>query len=358
MPKHIVNGPFFAYTVPMTIYVNHPITLLTVTAAVAVFIVLLPYIDRRVCRKLGLNLQHGLSINANADALLRLRQLVLYAVFLLYVAAFLVIAFFSRTTTESYQVHVAPFQDLYNAVETDRGLVDILQTVFTEGLTEGLSHVEILRPQDIAQVYLNIMLFVPMGYLLPYVFGWFRANARVRPVVACFILSLATENLQLIFRRGFYDLDDLLSNTLGGFIGQMLFISIAYVVTHPDWRRELKSYHRRTTLLATYEEAVWDFYVDKLGFRVKKQVMSLDDIDTRFLLVMGSSQVEIICFNKKKMIPVQYLTISARNLVKIKKRLEKNGIEVGEFHRDPYTDLRCLSFTGPDRVCITVIEQP
>ncbi len=362
----------------MTIYVNHPITLLAVTASVAVFIVLLPYIDRRVCRKLGLNLQHGLSANANADALLKLRQLVLYLVFLLYVAAFLVIAFFSRTTTEAYQVHVAPFQDLYNAVETDRGLADILQTVFTEGLTEGLSHVEVIRPEDIAQVYLNIMLFVPMGYLLPYVFGWFRANARIRPVVACFVLSLATENLQLIFRRGFYDLDDLLSNTLGGFIGQMLFISIAYVVTHPDWKRELKSYHRwqrharhmtlypfarkiglsRTTLLATYEEAVWDFYVDKLGFRVKKQVMSLDDIDTRFLLVMGSSQVEIICFNKKKMIPVQYLTISARNLVKIKKRLEKNGIEVGEFHRDPYTDLRCLSFTGPDRVCITVIEQP
>ena len=362
----------------MTIIVNHPITLLAVTAFVAVFIVLLPFVDRRVCRKLGLNLQHGLSTNANADALLRLRQLVLYAVFALYVAVFLVITFFSRAATEAYQVHVAPFQDLYNAVETDRGLVDILQTVFTEGLSEGLSHVEIIRPQDIAQVYLNIMLFVPMGYLLPYVFNWFRAKARIRPVVACFILSLATENLQLIFRRGFYDLDDLLSNTLGGFIGQMLFISIAYVVTHPDWRRELKSYHRwrrharhmtlypfarkiglsRTTLLATYEEAVWDFYVDKLGFRVKKQVMSLDDIDTRFLLVMGSSQVEIICFNKKKMIPVQYLTISARNLVKIKKRLEKNGIEVGEFRRDPYTDLRCLSFTGPDRVCITVIEQP
>lgn len=362
----------------MTIPVNNPITLLGITAFVAVFIVLLPYVDRRVCRKLGLNLQHGISENANADSLLRLRQLVLYAVFLLYVAAFLTIVFFSRTTTEDYQVHVAPFQDLYNAVETDRGLVDIIETIFKEGFVEGLSHVEVIRPQDIAQVYLNVMLFVPMGYLLPYVFAWFRAKARIRPVAACFLLSLVTENLQLIFRRGFYDLDDLLSNTLGGFIGQLLFMSIAYVVTHPDWKRELRSYHRwqrharhmtlypfarkiglsRTTLLATYEDAVWDFFVDKLGFRVKKQVMSLDDIDTRFLLVMGSSQVEIICFNKRKMIPVQYLTISARNLTKIKKRLEKNGIEVGEFHRDPYTDLRCLSFTGPDRVCITVIEQP
>ena len=48
----------------MTIYVNNPITLLIITALVAVFIVLLPYIDRRVCRKLGLNLQHGISDNA------------------------------------------------------------------------------------------------------------------------------------------------------------------------------------------------------------------------------------------------------------------------------------------------------
>ena len=362
----------------MTIPVNNPITLLAVTGFVAVFVVLLPFVDRRVCRRLGLNLQHGLSENTNADALLRLRQLVLFAGFLLYVGAFLVIVFFSRTSSDAYQVHVAPFQDLYNAVETERGLVDVLETIFREGIVEGLSHVEIIRPQDIAQVYLNVMLFVPMGYLLPYVFGWFRAKARIRPVAACFVISLITENMQLIFRRGYYDLDDLLSNTLGGFIGQLLFLALAYVVTHPDWKRELRVYHRwqrharhmtlypfarkiglsRTTLLATYEAAVWDFYVDKLGFRVKKQVMSLDDIDTRFLLAMGSSQVEIICFNKRKMIPVQYLTISARNLTKIKKRLEKNGIEVGEFHRDPYTDLRCLSFTGPDRVCITVIEEP
>ena len=179
----------------MTIPVNNPITLAAVTGFVTIFIVLLPYIDRRVCRRLGLNLQHGLSANPNADNLLKLRQLVLYAVFLLYVAAFLVIVFFSRTVTDDYQVHVAPFQDLYNAVETDRGLADILETIFREGFVEGLSHVEVIRPQDIAQVYLNVMLFVPMGYLLPYVFGWFRAKARIRPVAACFFLSLVTENL-------------------------------------------------------------------------------------------------------------------------------------------------------------------
>ena len=87
-PKTIVNETFIPYTVPMSIRINSRIFLMAITAFVAVFIVLLPAIDRRVCRRLGLNLQHGLSENANADALLRLRQLVLYAVFLVYVAAF------------------------------------------------------------------------------------------------------------------------------------------------------------------------------------------------------------------------------------------------------------------------------
>ena len=360
----------------MSISVNSPITLLSVTVFVAVFVVLLPLIDQKVCARLGLNLHHGLSENANADALLRLRQAVLYLVFFIYLAAFLVIVFFSRSSSDTFLIHIAPLQDLYNAVETDRGVMDLLVTVFREGIVEGLSHVEIIRPQDIAQVYLNVMLFVPMGYLLPYVFGWFRARARLRPVVACFIISLATENMQLIFRRGFYDLDDLLSNTLGGLIGQMLFVSIAYVLTHPDWKRELRAYHRwqrharhmtlypfarrialtRTTLYATSEDAVWAFYVDKLGFRVKKQIVPLARAETWFLLVMGSSQVEIVCYAQPRELPPQKLTISARNLTKIKKRLEKNGIQVGDLYRDPYTDLRCLSFSGPDDVCITVIE--
>ena len=98
--------------------------------------------------------------------------------------------------------------------------------------------------EDITQVYMNIMLFVPMGYLLPYIFDWFRAKVQIRPVAACFITAFLIENLQLVFRRGFYDMDDLVSNTAGGFVGQLLYIAVAYVVTHPDWRRERDSYRR------------------------------------------------------------------------------------------------------------------
>ena len=357
---------------------NSIVTILVVTVFVAAFVALLPLIDSRVCRRLGLNLQHGLSTNPNALGLLKLRQLLLYGVFAVYIAAFAFLVFFSRGTGESYLVHAAPFEDLRKAITTDTGVIDTVIAFVRDGFREGLSHIRIIEPADIAQVYLNIMLFIPMGYLFPYVFPWFRAKVRTRPLIACFVISVITENLQLIFRRGLYDVDDLLSNTLGGWIGQMLFVSIAFVVTHPDWRKELRSYHRwkrharhrtlypfarkialsRTTLLATDETAVWDFYVDKLGFRVIKRIVPIETEETEFLLEMGSSQIEIRCSNRQETLPQQYLTISARNLEKIQKRLIDNGISPSPFSQDPYTGVRCLSFFGPDRIQITILEQP
>ena len=186
----------------------------------------------------------------------------------------------------------------------------MIRILFTKGFREAMSHIQIVNTANITQVYMNIMLFVPMGYMLPYFSGWFRAKVRIRPAVACFLISFGIENLQLITRRGFYDMDDLVSNTIGGIIGQFLFISVAYVVTHPNWRKELKSYRRwkknarertlypfarkmglsRTALLATNEEEIWDFYVMKLGFRLIKQIVPLDQPGTDMLLEMGKYQ--------------------------------------------------------------------
>ena len=105
----------------------------------------------------------------------------------------------SRTATEEHQVHVALFQDLQNAITVDFGLLYTLRVLFTEGPASALSHIRVVSPADIAQVYMNIMLFVPMGYLLPYASGWFRNRVRLRPVAACFLISVAIENMQLIF---------------------------------------------------------------------------------------------------------------------------------------------------------------
>lgn len=360
----------------MTAFANSLTTNLVVTFLMLLMVFLLPWLDRRLCRKLGLNLLGGVSSHPRADSLLRVRQGLLYAIFGLYLLAVAYIVFFSRSATADYQVHVALFSDLKNAVRIDFGFLGLIKTVFTDGFRAAASHVEIRKAEDIAQVYMNLMLFVPMGYLLPYLFDWFRARVRVRPVAACFVIALVIENLQLVFRRGFYDMDDLVSNTLGGLIGQLLYLAVAYVVTHPDWRKERKSYLRwrrnarartlypfarrigltRTTLFASGEEAVWDFYVMKLGFRMIKQIVPLDTPATDMLLQMGKMQVEVHCANTGEPIPPQTLTLSVRKLPPVIRRLKENGIAVSEVDQDVYTGLRCVSIQGPDGVIIRIID--
>ena len=360
----------------MTAFANSLTTNLAVTGLVLALVFLLPWMDRMICRRLGLNLQGGVSKNPKAEELLRLRQGLLLFIFCVYLAAVAYLVFFSRSATREYQVHIALFEDLSSSVKIDLGFLGFLKTIFTDGFSEAISHVEIISAQDIVQVYFNVMLFVPMGYLLPYLFSWFRARVRYRPAMACFVLSLLIENLQLIFRRGFYDMDDLVSNTVGGIIGQFLFLSVAYVVTHPSWRKEVKSYRRwkrnarkrtlypfarrmglmRTTLLASSEEDVWDFYVMKLGFRLVRQIVPLDTPGTDMLLQMGKMQVEIHCANQQNSPLSQTLTLSVRKLQPVIQRMKENGIAVSDVFQDTYTGLRCVEFPGPDHVRILVIE--
>ena len=360
----------------MTAFANNLVTNLVVTFLMLLMVFLLPWLDRRACKKLGLNLQGGVSTHPRAEALLRTRRILLYTIFGMYLLAIAYIVFFSRSATKDYQVHIALFSDLSKAVRIDFGFLGFIKTTFTDGFRAAASHVRIEKAEDIAQVYMNVMLFVPMGYLLPYLFGWFRAKVRIRPAVACFVIAFVIENLQLIFRRGFYDMDDLVSNTAGGIIGQFLYISFAYVVTHPDWRREQAAYRRwkrnartrtlypfarrmgltRTTLRASDEEAVWDFYVMKLGFRLVKQIVPLDSPGTNMLLQMGKMQAEFLCSNTEEAIPPQTLTLSVRRLSPVIRRLKENGVSVGEITQDQYSGLRCVSLSGPDGVTILIIE--
>ena len=337
---------------------------------------LLPWLDRMICRKLELNLQGGVSRNPRAEMLLRIRQIILYVIFGIYLLAVAYLVFFSRSASRDYQIHIALFEDLKNAIHIDFGFLAFIKTVFTEGFSAAWSHVRIEKAEDIAQVYMNIMLFVPMGYLLPYTFDWFRAKVNIRPAVACFVIAFLIENLQLIFRHGFYDIDDLVTNTIGGIIGQFLYVSVAYVVQHPDWRKERESYRRwkrnaktrtlypfarrmgltRATLSATSEEAVWDFYVMKLGFRLMKQIVPLDSLGTDMLLQMGKMQVEVHCTNANEELPPQTLTLSVRKLRPVIRRMEENGIPVSPIRQDTYTGLRCVELQGPDNVTILIIE--
>lgn len=67
----------------------------------------------------------------------------------------------------------------------------------------------------------NVIGFLPFGFILPIIGRRMRSIFRV--TLLGFLLSLAVELLQLVFKVGCCDVDDLLLNTAGAFIGYIMF---------------------------------------------------------------------------------------------------------------------------------------
>ena len=75
---------------------------------------------------------------------------------------------------------------------------------------------------------LNIAMFVPFGFLLPMAFGFFRTFWKT--YLAGFIVTLGIEMLQLVFRMGVVECDDILNNFLGAMIGYGLYAVVCLIV--------------------------------------------------------------------------------------------------------------------------------
>ena len=73
---------------------------------------------------------------------------------------------------------------------------------------------------DVASYLLNVVLFVPLGFLLPLI--WENENRFWKILLAGVSFSLLIELSQLLNLRS-TDIDDLLLNTLGAVIGFVLF---------------------------------------------------------------------------------------------------------------------------------------
>ena len=69
---------------------------------------------------------------------------------------------------------------------------------------------------NILGMFLNIVMFIPFGAFLPIYFKQFRKWKRT--VLAGFLMSLSIEIVQLFTLRA-TDVDDLIMNTLGAFVG-------------------------------------------------------------------------------------------------------------------------------------------
>ena len=346
---------------------------IAITILMFIMVVFMPYLDHRFSRKFGVVLDDSLSRNENADHYLHLRKRVLYSILALYILAVLYVTLFSRTAANDYLIHIAFYEDLTNALKIDFGILGFIRSIFKDGLKEALSHVNVEKIDDISQVYLNVVMFVPMGYLLPYVFDSYHKDKK-KTILTCFIISLLIENIQLITKRGFYDVDDIVSNTLGGLIGFEFYMLFAYFIRHPHFRKEMRETRQyrntardkvmypyfdrmhtsRIVLYACHKDEVLKFF-ESLGFRLKKEIE--DGNDHGYLFSYNDHEIEVRCNESYTGFPDQEITISLNNSEYLKKDLAEKGFDTGSYRADPYTGLRTYRVIGPDHIIITIIEE-
>ncbi len=341
------------------LYANNWITnlvlVLSVTAIAFVLAYLLPVVDYRLSNKLGLSLYGGVNTGRRATFFKWLRKSLLLLAFIIYLFTLIYLVILARTPNPEYLIRNAGIS---------------LFTLAAKG--------EFVPEMEFLEFYLNVMLFIPMGYMLPYIFRWFRMHALRRPLIICFLASLTIENIQLITKRGSYDTADVISNTLGGAIGIFLFITRAYTLTNPNWKKDYRNYKRwrklakngvlypfarrmnvrRVSITVNNEENTWEFYAKKMGFQLVKFSVPSDSKCCSFLFQVGRTQIEIKCLNDENAyVPAnQSIILSFEDLDVIKARLKKTDIEFIDFSNDEYTNHRALVLRAPEGVRIVLLE--
>lgn len=89
----------------------------------------------------------------------------------------------------------------------------------------GVGRVELVpfwsysHPELRMEILLNYVLFIPFGCLLHLCFG---KKWGLKVVLIGFLLSVSIEIVQLVFRIGLFEFDDMIGNTVGCLIGAVV----------------------------------------------------------------------------------------------------------------------------------------
>ncbi len=122
-----------------------------------------------------------------------LHNFLLFSVFIFYIIILLALLFMNRHSYRS--VNIVPFSTIIRYLSGD----DIVLSNFA-----------------LSNVLGNIVLFIPLGVYLTL----FNRDKRLyRNIIYIALISLTAEGIQYIFQIGASDIDDVILNVFGGFLG-------------------------------------------------------------------------------------------------------------------------------------------
>ena len=169
-------------------------------------------------------------------AILFLRTLMAYS-FILYMMCAYFLIILPLPPVEEVANYTSPWLQLKPFNE----LLDVFREL-RDDLTEHASVKEIVKNSALFQIVFNILLTVPFGIYLRY---FFKAS-RKKTVILTLALSLFYELTQLsglyfIYPRPYRlaDVDDLITNTLGGYLGYLIAPKITAFLPSADRMKEV-----------------------------------------------------------------------------------------------------------------------
>ena len=131
----------------------------------------------------------------------------IWFVFFVYVLGNLYFTMLSRTPGSGTLLDLRPFKSYFE-------LAGKISVDFKNDI--GFMALFLDGTNSLDRLILNILLYYPLGYLLPILFPKIKPKHVI--LIGC-LCSIATEAIQYILKMGWCEIDDVIHNTLGTVIG-------------------------------------------------------------------------------------------------------------------------------------------
>lgn len=136
----------------------------------------------------------------------------------------------SREPDSSSIISIQPFHFFRTVLTFDTGALHVIKEMGRQlidgrlqiGLVYAIRSIHVKSTEPLVGVILNILLFMPLGYILPLMIRSYKNRFR-KAILISFLVSLSIETIQLVGHLGWFDVDDLINNTIGAALGTLLF---------------------------------------------------------------------------------------------------------------------------------------
>ena len=130
---------------------------------------------------------------------------------------------------------------------------------FFSSYREAYHNINVMLEKNVLfrNIILNIMLFIPLGFLLPFYTDKLKKAYKV--VIIGFLATLMIEVTQYLAKYGIFEADDILNNTLGTIIGYCVFM-ILYKLKNKENIKDIIKYTMPMILTITVFIGIFVIY--------------------------------------------------------------------------------------------------